>query len=292
MDISTLIILSAICFVLGIVLDNLIHLFLAPTAPSKPIPSLDEPGSGTGAKDQRSDQRSGARVQGRTPQHPSSPAPVLPSSPAAMLPGLPAVEPPESSLGEVAHLWRDPDTKRLAIQIGGKLYQQNGELTPQQAGELTAVANELSAWLAPAGQAAQAGPAQPAEARPAEVFNPIQEQIQSGDLAEEEKVRPVSINPISALVSSLQNEIKAPETPDSLAGQVNQILQEKLLNSPLANRGIRITEAPDHTLAVWVGLEHYSGLEAVPDPEVRQLIQSAVQEWGKRMSITRSRQAG
>ncbi len=251
MDLTTLIILAAICFILGIILDNLIHLFISP-GESTPRRKMDE---------------------------------LLPS-PRPPAPIQPPPVPPEDRLSEVAQLWRDLDNHRLAIRMGGLLYRQNQALTPQQASDLTSVVRELSLWLAPASQEAQPQTEMPAPSRAAP---PPLPQTPSFDNQEQEKVRPVSMNPVAALVSSLQREVKAPPKPVSLAGQVDEILQEKLVNSPLANRGIRITEAPDSSLIVWVGLEKYSGLDAVTDVEVRQIIQSAVQEWGKRMSASESR---
>ena len=63
---------------------------------------------------------------------------------------------------------------------------------------------------------------------------------------------------------------------------MDEILQEKLADSNMAGRGIRIMDTPSADLVVMVGLSKYDGIEAVPDPEIQAIIREAVAEWGKR----------
>ncbi len=65
----------------------------------------------------------------------------------------------------------------------------------------------------------------------------------------------------------------------SIVAQVNEILQEQLSGTPLADKGIRLTEAPGQGVTVWVGLNRFEGIETVPDPEVRAAIRKAVKTW-------------
>jgi len=79
--------------------------------------------------------------------------------------------------------------------------------------------------------------------------------------------------------------VRAPEAPPrSIAAQIDDILQEKLKDSPLAGRAIRLMELPNRGMVVMVGLNQYDGVEAVPDEEIRNLIRSAVAEWEERAS--------
>jgi hypothetical protein len=96
--------------------------------------------------------------------------------------------------------------------------------------------------------------------------------------------RPI-LNPVNILARALQQDVRAPEAPPrSIAAQIDDILQEKLKDSPLAGRAIRLMELPNRGMVVMVGLNQYDGVEAVPDEEIRNLIRSAVAEWEERAS--------
>jgi hypothetical protein len=99
-----------------------------------------------------------------------------------------------------------------------------------------------------------------------------------------ETLRKPSANPIDFFARALQSDVpKTTAEPKSIAGQVDEILQEKLVESPLANRAIRLMELPGKGMVVMVGLNQYDGVEAVPDAEVRAMIRSAVAEWERRV---------
>ncbi len=72
------------------------------------------------------------------------------------------------------------------------------------------------------------------------------------------------------------------QAPKSIVEQINEILQEKLLSSPLGNKGVRLVEDPKLGVVVWVGLNHYNGVDAVTDPEVKAILRSAAAEWEQR----------
>ena len=65
----------------------------------------------------------------------------------------------------------------------------------------------------------------------------------------------------------------------SIVEQVDDILQEILASSPLAEKNIRLTETPNKGVIVWVGNEYYEGINAVPDDEVKRIIRQAVKKW-------------
>ena len=78
---------------------------------------------------------------------------------------------------------------------------------------------------------------------------------------------------------------KAPEKPAallSIVGQIDEILQARLANSPLAGRGIRLQESPDGSVFVWVGVQKFDGVGDVTDPEVQAIIRAATTEWEKK----------
>lgn len=94
----------------------------------------------------------------------------------------------------------------------------------------------------------------------------------------------VALNPLGVLARAVQQEVRPPEPPSkSIAAQIDEILQEKLKDSPLASRAIRLMELPNKGMVVMVGLDQYDGVEAVPDDDIRRLIRAAVAEWEQRV---------
>jgi hypothetical protein len=65
----------------------------------------------------------------------------------------------------------------------------------------------------------------------------------------------------------------------SIVEQVDEILQDLLLSSPLAEKNIRLTEMANKGVIVWVGTEKFEGINAVPDEEVKKIIRQAVKKW-------------
>ena len=68
----------------------------------------------------------------------------------------------------------------------------------------------------------------------------------------------------------------------SIVLQVDDILQEMITRDDLSRYGLRLTEDAKQGVIVWLGVERYYGISAVPDPEVRSIIQAAVAEWERR----------
>ena len=131
------------------------------------------------------------------------------------------------------------------------------------------------------GAVEEARPA-PEPVSPSPVSTPLLTPVKAPSTAE--TVRKPSANPIDFFAHALQSDVpKASAEPKSIAGQVDEILQEKLVESPLANRAIRLMELPGKGMVVMVGLNQYDGVDAVPDADVRALIRSAVSEWERRV---------
>ncbi len=100
--------------------------------------------------------------------------------------------------------------------------------------------------------------------------------------------------------ASHQDEISLPATmpeetpkplkaakPLSIVEQINDILQETIKDTPLAGRMIRLVEDPREGVVVWIGLEHYPGVDAVPDQEVKAALRIAASEWERRTELHR-----
>jgi hypothetical protein len=65
----------------------------------------------------------------------------------------------------------------------------------------------------------------------------------------------------------------------SVIQEIDKILQEKLDDSPLSNKGIQLMENQHQEIRIWVGLQSYDAVDDVPDPEIRALILESVKEW-------------
>ncbi len=219
----------------------------------------------------------------------------------------PAAIPRASRPGRlVAALWRAPEGNALQVEVDGKMLRVHSELKYEQRERLEKAVLELKAWLgygqpsapapSPAAEPSAAAPKpvtgalktageplppSPAVATPRPATGPLKPA--TGQL------RPPDTGPLRPRgTGALTPPSGAPAVKDtgplSIVAQVDEILQEKLANSSLASRGIRLAEMPHHGVIVWIGLDHYEGIEAVPDAEVRDLIRESVKEWETRYS--------
>jgi hypothetical protein len=81
---------------------------------------------------------------------------------------------------------------------------------------------------------------------------------------------------------SPQNDANQEAAPASIVGQINTILQSQIANSPLASRGVTLLESPLGGVSVYVGVNKYDGVDAIPDEEVKSAIRTAIAEWEKK----------
>lgn len=77
---------------------------------------------------------------------------------------------------------------------------------------------------------------------------------------------------------------EAPAAPLTMVGQIDAILQERIQNTPLASRGIKLEEAPGGGVNVVVGLQKYAGVGEVQDPEVQAALRAAIAEWERKFT--------
>ncbi len=70
----------------------------------------------------------------------------------------------------------------------------------------------------------------------------------------------------------------------SMVGQIDAILQARLINTTLEKRGIRVNESPEGGVQVDVGLEKFAAIDDITDPEVKAFIRAAVAEWEKKFT--------
>jgi hypothetical protein len=178
-------------------------------------------------------------------------------------------DPVESSKVSMLSVWRDPETDELNVEFDHKKYRKNWNLNAEQRDQIHWIILELGNWLEPV---------QSSKKEAAEAMLPGEFPI-SQEMPESNKPR-LSLNPVSMLVNALQADVPRSQLPtESIVIQIDDILQEKLKNSPLMGEPIRLMEWQDKGMVVMIGLDRYDSVEAVPDDRIKALIRSAVREW-------------
>lgn len=75
-----------------------------------------------------------------------------------------------------------------------------------------------------------------------------------------------------------------PAAATSIVAQINAILQGRIANTPLAERGIHLQESLRGGVLVFVGTNRYEGVDQVPDAEVQAAIRAAIAEWEQKQT--------
>ena len=98
---------------------------------------------------------------------------------------------------------------------------------------------------------------------------------------------PSSTNPVVQPLPQTPDKPSAPAGKDdrpaapanSIVGQIDAILQQRLAGTPLESRGVFLAQSPEGGVNVYVGLTRYNGVDDVPDAEVKAAIRAAISEW-------------
>jgi hypothetical protein len=77
------------------------------------------------------------------------------------------------------------------------------------------------------------------------------------------------------------------EMPKDMIVEINDILQELLLSSPLKGKKLKVTADPPFGVSVWVDGVKHASVEELKDEKTKHLIQQAIKEWEVRV-IARS----
>jgi hypothetical protein len=190
-----------------------------------------------------------------------------------------AGEEKKASAGQGVRLWRDPQTQNLSVEVDGKTYHQVGELGPEERSRLAGLARDWQRWLGlPLSRlAAMASP--PSQVS-AEQLSPIQ--AGSEPVAGAQPTPGKALDRTPAKPPRGAEKSKADTAPESIAAQIDAILQARIENTPLGERGIKLQDIPGQGLVVMVGQEQYTDLTLVPDQQARAAIAEAVAEWEKK----------
>lgn len=182
---------------------------------------------------------------------------------------------PRQDMVEAGRIWRNIRSGDFYPELDGKVFRSPSEMTQNQQARFTRLLEVMQSWV------------KPPDGKPATVETPSQGEavgvaVEAVETTADEKH--ISYNPIKAFTDVIGVEVNKPQsTHKSIVAQVDEILQEKLENSPLTRRGISMKDSPDGGLLVWVGLQQYSSIDDVPDLEIRQVLRESVEEWERRV---------
>ena len=169
------------------------------------------------------------------------------------------VEPPAEGLKTTNLLSINRNvTNDLVIELEGKIIAHKEELSPEEKRILVDLLIELRPWVdTPA--------------------VPIPQQFEKKPETTNIKTKTA---PEITPPSSPRSAAKKPELSNqSIVAQIDAVLQNRLASSPLRNQSIRLIESPAGGVRVYVGLEKYDGIDAIPDPEIKDFIRQAVADW-------------
>jgi hypothetical protein len=173
---------------------------------------------------------------------------------------------------EIVHLMRDPSTGYLVLGIDGKRIADPAMVEDRMRVELQHTAQELFLWLGGRITSTSQSPVQ--ESKPQQSISsslPIQ------------AAKPVPSTPQVAVAPVV--DTKAPAM--TIVEQIDEILQDLLVDSPLSEQRIKLAVDSNHGVVVWVGATSYNGIDMVKDPEVTQVLRKAVAEWERRAEVKR-----
>ncbi len=203
----------------------------------------------------------------------------------------PAENPLPAQMGdkvEILRVLRDPLDGQLVVQVLGKSAGTAGEMDARQRAQVRRAIGELVRWMDMPEEAAGAGEDATAGRVPDEVDQEtteaaeIPEQPAGGYFADSlpERVELKDVLPFRR--KNIPKLKEAPPPPLSIVEQIDEILQEKLAQSPLAGTRVWLSEEQGGGLKIHVGDHEYLSIDDVAEAYVRQLIKSAVREWNEK----------
>lgn len=208
-----------------------------------------------------------------------SPRSILPLE--QLVERLPKLAAPPIGFEHFLQVYRD-EKNRLILRTGDHLLQPGAELNEEERGKLSRLLLDLNEWV---GIEAQIKAHEEAERLRQQELSPGATRDYTKGRMKVAATTDKSPSFVEMFVRGIQADANAPlpEGLVSIAEQIDFVLQEKLENTPYAKRGIRLKDAPGEGIRFVVGLQEYTDIGAIPDEDIRAIIQSAVKEWENRL---------
>ncbi len=185
-------------------------------------------------------------------------------APPVEQPAAPAAPPGPPPL---AQLWRGETAPSLQVEMEGRRFVKASEMDAETRARTVNLLREWVTWLG-FNQAAAPAPARPSAPAPAP-----RPAVQA---------KPAAAPAGAAPAIPAEGEVKPTSTTRSMVDQVDDILREMQADLPSNVERVKLRGDPQHGITVWIGLEHYDGIDNVPDEQARQLVKRAVAEWERR----------
>jgi hypothetical protein len=185
-------------------------------------------------------------------------------------------------------IWYEAGKNQLVVETNNQIFSSAEDLCIEELRQLVNTTKDLNNWLG-------IHPQPDSTPRVNYVNFPVLEQPVARPVVQAsttqspsnilEEIQQARKNPIKALLRAFEetNVAKIEPVTLTMAGQIDEILQKKLENTPYENSSIRLVDTPSQGVVVKVGLNQYDGVESVPDETIRNLIRDAVAEWEKLM---------
>ena len=85
--------------------------------------------------------------------------------------------------------------------------------------------------------------------------------------------------PVAPRSGTIAKEDRPIAPAGSIVNQIDSILQSRIQGTSIEDRGVFLAQSPEGGVMVFVGLTKYSGVDDVPDPEIKAAIRAAIKEW-------------
>ncbi len=155
----------------------------------------------------------------------------------------------------LARLYREKSTGKLVTEIDRKIYLTRETVPADHLRSLREAADSWCNWLG------------------------IEKEVPPVDAVN----TPKPALPDSSVLAATVIPLEKPRAT-SIVGQIDEVLQEMLPDSPYSGRSIRLTQETNMGVVVWVDRERFNGIDTVPDEGIQQFIRAAVKKWEENSS--------
>ena len=168
-------------------------------------------------------------------------------------------------------LWYSPAGQKVVLEQDGAFYRNFLDLTAEQKSRVHKLLGLWTDWS----QTVSTD-----KYEPVVMTRPVETE------SEEHEPEPVLNWSVAEALKEEKAAVASPsgiDKPNSIAGQISLIIDDMLEGHPLKEKGIKLIENSHQGVDVWIGTEKFDGIDAIPYPDVQQLIREAVSQWEKGM---------